>query len=126
MRPATSATAAMKVSWRLGFNYKPRTQAVRKIEFLQSLIVVALIATAAAAIAIGGRQPTSGTIVGKISDKWTGRRIWAVDSFASVVTDDGGTVTVAIGDQYSHLHPGFRYAIDFVDGRAVAAKRLSD
>ena len=99
---------------------------MRRIEFLQSFIVVALIATAAAAVVIGGRQPTSGTIVGKVADKWTGRRIWTVDSFASVATDDGGTATVAIGDQYSHLHPGFRYAIEIVDGRAVAAKRLSD
>ena len=99
---------------------------MRKIELLQSFIVVALIATAAVAIAFGGRQPTTGTIVGKVADKWTGRQIWTVDSFASVATDDGGTATVAIGDQYSHLHPGFRYAIEIVDGRAVAAKRLSD
>jgi hypothetical protein len=99
---------------------------MKRFDFLQSVIVVAMIALAAVAIDFGGRQPTTGTIVGKVADKWTGRRIWSVDSFASVVTDDGGAATVAIGDQFNQLHPGFRYEIEIVDGRAVAAKRLAD
>jgi len=103
---------------------------MKRFDFLQSFIVVAMIALAAVAIAFGVRPSfiisNPGTIIGKVSDKWTGRRIWTVDSFARVATDDGSAVTVAIGDQYSQVHPGFRYEIEIREGRAVAAKRLPD
>jgi hypothetical protein len=102
---------------------------MKRFDFLQSFIVVAMIALAAVAIAFGVRPSfiisSPGTIVGKVSDKWTGYRIWTVDSFARVATDHG-TVTVAIGDQYNQVHPGFRYEIEIREGRAIAAKRLPD
>ena len=103
---------------------------MKRLDFLQSLIVASLIALAAVAIAFGVRpsfiisQP--GTIVGKVADKWTGYRIWTPDSFARVLTDEGGAVTVLIGDQYNRIHPGFRYEIEISGGRAVASKRLPD
>jgi len=94
------------------------------------LIAVCLVAIAAVAVVSGVRPSVllsrSGTVVGKVSDKWIGQRIWSVDSFANVATDDGGTVTVVIGDQFNYVQPGFRYEIEISEGRAVRSKRLPD
>lgn len=103
---------------------------MKRFDFLQSFIVVSLIALAAVAVASGVRPSflisSSGTIVGKVSDKWAGRRIWSVDSFARVLTDQGDAVTISVGDRFNDIHPGFRYEIEISEGRAVSSKRLPD
>lgn len=67
-----------------------------------------------------------GVVTGKVTSKWSGRRFWNAADFANVALSDGRTVTVAIGDQYNHLHPGFEYEIEVKDGQAIASRRLSD
>lgn len=102
---------------------------MRRFDFLQSFIVISLIALAAVAIASGVRPSflisSSGTVVGKVVDKWTGYRVWSPDSFVRVITDQGA-VTVSVGDRFNHVHPGFRYEIEVSEGRAVSSKQLPD
>lgn len=103
---------------------------MKKFDFLQLFIVVILV-TFSVIVVVSGVHPSvllsrSGTVVGKVCDKWTGYRVWAPDSFVRVATDKGGMVTVSVGDQFNYVHPGFRYELEISEGRVVASKQLPD